>query len=134
MAGIMMDEDLCYLICIPSLDEMDYLESIVSKSENLNFFVMNHSVQTALVMSGFHKIHVLNADTTFIDMAAVDQVIVLEKDLTSTHFLIDIVSASVKAPILIVTRNKHVPHQVYKLLGAKTVVYLQSKNINFLVN
>lgn len=134
MTRITMDEDLHYLICIPSLEETVYVENIASKSEKLSFFVTTSSVQTVLVRLGFHNIHFLHADTAFIDMSAVDQIIVLENNLTSTHFLMKIALSSVKAPILVTTRNIHVPCQVYKLLGAKTVVYSKKKNISYLIN
>ena len=134
MGEAIKKEHLHYLICVPSLDELGYLENILNNAINLTFIVINHSVQMALEKLGFYDVYILQASNEFIEVSPVDRVIVLENDLTSTHFLIKIASTIVKAPIVVVTSNKDIPGQIYRLLGAKVVMHSNNKNIRFLLD
>ncbi|WP_211655652.1 hypothetical protein [Planococcus alpniumensis] len=134
MGGAIKNERLRCLICVPSLDELGYLENVLSESANLIFMVTNQRVQWALAKLGFENIHFLQANEELIEMPPVDRVIVLESDLTTTHFLIKVSLSSVKAPLLVVARNKSIPEQLYTLLGAKIVLHSNTQNIRFLLN
>lgn len=123
----------CFLLCIPSYQVLIDLNGQIERDDSLVFLTGDHRVYYGLQSKGFTNIFLLDGQEAFIELGEeLEKIILIEDSLADTCLLLKIVRASSKAPIIVMTKNKQYPLNLYQSIGAKQVIYTNSNNISFL--
>ncbi|MDQ0859904.1 hypothetical protein [Bacillus sp. V2I10] len=123
------------LICIPSYSRIGCLEGIDPEVSSLAFITGDYSVQSHLKKRGFKDIYFIKQNAQYLLIhLPVTRVLLLEDKIADTCNLIQILQASIRAPITVITRNSHYPTKLYELIGAKQVLYSKQDHLGYFLN
>ncbi|WP_226617930.1 hypothetical protein [Cytobacillus firmus] len=125
----------CFLLCIPSYQVLIGVAGHIERNGSLVFLTGDHRVHYGLQSKGFTDIFLLDGQETYIDLGEeLEKIVLIEDSLADTCSLLKIVRASSKAPIIVITKNKQYPLNLYQSIGAKQVIYTNSNNVSFLIH
>ncbi|KON90043.1 hypothetical protein AF332_26700 [Sporosarcina globispora] len=100
----------CFLLCIPSYQVLIDVTNQIGRDDSLVFLTGDHRVHSGLQSKGITDIFLIDGQETFIELGEeLEKIIFIEDSLADTCFLLKIVRASSKAPIIVMTKNKQYP-------------------------
>ncbi|MDR0139839.1 hypothetical protein RFW18_18955 [Metabacillus idriensis] len=122
------------LICIPSYSRLGCMDEILPDDSSLAFVTGDYSVQSYLKSRGFKTIYFIRQNAPYVLIhEPIARVLLLEDKIAETCQLMEILKASVRAPITVITKKANYPAKLYELLGAKHVFYSKQDNVKFLI-
>ncbi|WP_282034632.1 hypothetical protein [Metabacillus indicus] len=122
------------LICIPSYTRLGCLDEILPENSSLSFITGDYSVESHLRTKGFKTIYFIKQHAQYLIInEPISRVLLLEDKIAETCRLMEILKASVRAPITVITKRANYPTKLYELLGAQHVMYSRLDNVKFLI-
>lgn len=129
-----VQENGTIILCVPSREELRYLHALRKSRDDIICLTSHRGVKQEIEEMGFNHVELVDKTHSYLEIQPAGKVIVLDNDLRSTKFFISLVSVSMLAPIIVVTKYKSLPSRLYRLLGANIVIYSNDENIEFLLN
>ncbi|RTR26580.1 hypothetical protein EKG37_21160 [Robertmurraya yapensis] len=122
------------LLCIPTFEILQDLESQLHSNCRFIFVSFDDEVCSYLRSIGFHQIFQISPTNRYIHLnSVVKKVLIFEDEIPATCKMIQLISRSTSAPIIVITKELY-KLRLYYSVGAKYVIHSKSTNYRFLLH